>query len=309
LRGIDARQRDLIQDVVNEGLSPYPVSALEIDLHLSSILERLSSRQPELAGLVLCGGTSLVKGHKLISRMSEDMDFKVVVASDVSRNQRSLFLSDLKRQISALFVEDGFAVQNVSAHDQNSFFSIELGYSPAFPIEAALRPHILLEFTAETPFSTPTICEAVSLLGLAVPEELDSVSFPCLHIEETVAEKSVAFLRRSRRKGTELFEPRDSRLVRHVYDIGSIGLKGVEFSTVEAAFVNAIERDARKYAVRDPEFRANPRMELADAAHNLDTSVLQGDYETFVKALVAGPALDFEQVFEQFHSLVRRLLR
>jgi len=309
LRGIDANQRDLIQDVVSEGLSPYRVSALEKDLHLSSILERLSSHQPELAGLVLCGGTSLVKGHKLISRMSEDMDFKVVVASDASRNQRSLLLSGLKRQITALFVDDGFVVENVSAHDQNSFFSIELGYRHVFPIEAALRPHILLEFTAEPPFLPPEVCQTSSLLGLAVPGDLHTVSFPCLQVGETIAEKSVAFLRRSRSSRSQSGQPRDRRLVRHLYDIGSIGLKGVEFSKVDAAFINAMERDARKYVVRDPEFRANPRMELADALHNLDTSALQVDYETFVKSLVAGSALGFEQAFERFQSLVRRLLR
>lgn len=92
MRGIGARQRDLVEDVVNEGLSPYPVSALEKDLHLSFILERLNYGQLKLPGLVLCGGTSLVKGHRLIARMSEDMDFKVAVDADVSKNQRSFFL-------------------------------------------------------------------------------------------------------------------------------------------------------------------------------------------------------------------------
>ena len=309
MRGIDARQRDLIQDVANEGLSPYSISALEKDLHLVFILDRLRLSQAELPGLVLCGGTSLVKGHKLIARMSEDMDFKVAISSDFSTNKRSSFLSSLKGQITTLLAEDGFVVENVSAHNQNSFFSIELRYSPAFPIEAALRPHILVEFTAESPFSPPVFCRATSLLGLAVPEELHPVSFPCLQIEETVAEKLVAFLRRSRRNGWQSGEPRDSRLVRHVYDIGSIWLNGVEFSKVEAAFMNAMERDANKYALGDPEFLANPRMELANAADNLDTSALQVDYESFVKSLVAGPALSFNQAFEQFQSLVWELLR
>lgn len=309
MRGIDSRQRDLIQDVVNEGLSPYSISALEKDLHLSFILERFRSSQPELPGLVLCGGTSLVKGHKLITRMSEDMDFRVDIISDFSKNQRSLFLSGLKSQITSLLAGDGFVVENVSAHNQNSFFGLELGYSPAFPIEAALRPHVLLEFNAESQFSAPVVCHTNSLLGLAVPEELQFIAFPCLRVEETVAEKSVAFLRRSRKKGSESGEARDPRLVRHVYDIGSIGLSGVEFSKVEAAFVNAMERDARKYGAQDPEFRANPRMELARVADNLDTSALQVDYENFVRSLVAGPALSFNQAFEQFQSLVRELFR
>jgi len=309
LRGIDARQRDLIQDVVNEGLSPYPVSALEKDLHLSFILERLRSSQPGLPGLVLCGGTSLVKGHKLIARMSEDMDFKVSVNRNVSKNQRSLLLSGLKRQIASLLTEDGFVVKKVSAHDQNSFFSIELGYANAFPLEAALRPHILLEFTAESPFSPPVVCQATSLLGLAVPEELHSVSFPCLGIEETIAEKSVAFLRRSRSGGSQSGEPRDQRLIRHVYDIGSIGANRVKYPKLEAAFVKALERDARKYGLRDLQFQANPKKVLANAADNLDIAALRVDYETFVKSLVAGPALSFDQALQQFNSLVQRLLQ
>lgn len=308
MRGIGARQRDLIEDVANEGLSPYPVSALEKDLHLSLILERLSSSQLELPGLVLCGGTSLVKGHRLIARMSEDMDFKVVVDSDVSNNHRSLFLSGLKRKITSLLADEGFPVERVSAHDRNSFFSIELAYSPAFPLEAALRPHILLEFTTDSPFLPPVVCHTTSLLGLAVSEELHSVSLPCLSVEETVAEKAVAFLRRSRNSDSPSGESRDKRLVRHVYDIGSVGVKTLEYSALEATFVNATRRDSAKYANQDPEFAENPRMELARTLNNLDTSVLRADYENFVESLVAEQALGFDQAFEQFLSLARKLL-
>jgi len=152
-------------------------------------------------------------------------------------------------------------------------------------------------------------CATTSLLGRATRQELHSVSFPCLHVEETVAEKSVAFLRRSRSSGTESRKPWDSRLVRHVYDIGSIGLNGVDSSVVEAAFLNAMERDATKYAFSDPQFRANPRAELAVALNNMDISTLEGDYETFVKSLVAGPALPFKEALEQFHAVVRKLLQ
>lgn len=308
MRGLDARERHLIQDVLTEGISPYSSSALEKDLHLSFILERLYSSQPGLAELVLCGGTSLVKAHTLISRMSEDMDFKVVVGSDLSKNQRSSFLSRLKRKITSLLADDGFSVERVSAHDGNSFFSIELGYSPAFPIEVALRPHILLEFTAETPFLSPVVCQSSSLVGLAVSQELHSVSLACLVVEETVAEKSVAFLRRSRARGSQSAPSRDRRLVRHVFDIGSIGLSGIDLPAVESAFEHALGRDAAKFGESDPEFRANPRAALAHAADTLDTSALRSDYEAFVKSLVAGPAVAFDRALEQFLLLVRKLL-
>jgi len=216
LRGIRGGQPELIQDGVNEGLSPFSFAALEKDLHLSFILERLISSRSELPELVLCGGTSLVKGYKLISRMSEDMDFKVAVGSDLSKNQRSSFLSRLKGHISSLLEDEGYSVERVTAHNQNGFFSVEVAYSPAFTLEAALRPYILLEFTAEEPFLPPVICQTTSLLGLTASEEPHSVSFPCLHVAETVAEKSVAFLRKSRSSQSPPAESRDRRLVRHV---------------------------------------------------------------------------------------------
>lgn len=309
MRRVDDSQRDLIRDVVYEGLSPYSVSALEKDLHLSFILERLDSSHLGLPGLVLCGGTSLVKGHRLISRMSEDIDFKVIVDSSVSRNQRSLFLSGLKNEIASLLTAEGFSVSKVSAHDRNSYFRIELEYSPAFPREAALRPHILLEFTAETPFLSPVVCRSSSLLGLAVSQELHSVSFPCLDVVETVAEKSVAFLRRSRNNASQSEESRDRRLVRHVYDIGTIGLTEVDLEALQLAFDNALDRDAAKYGAQDPEFAKNPRLELARASANLNLDLLHADYATFVDSLVAGSALGFDQAFENFRVLVGELLR
>ncbi len=308
MRRVDANQRDLILDVVNEGLSPYSVSALEKDLHLSVILERLLSSGVELPGLVLCGGTSLVKGHRLISRMSEDMDFKVVVGPDCSKNQKSLFLSELKKKIASLLGDEGFLVSNVSAHDDNNFFRVELEYAPSFAREAALRPYILLEFTAQTPFLPPVVCQSNSLLGLAVSEELHAVSLPCLDVVETVAEKSVAFLRRSRKMEFRSEKSRDRRLVRHVYDIGTIVSTGIEFQPVQRVFDNALGRDAAKYASHDPEFAINPRLELARASANLDRALLQGDYVRFVDSLVAGPAISFDQAFENFRALVAELL-
>ncbi len=50
-------------------------------------------------------------------------------------------------------------------------------------------------------------------------------------------------------------------------------------------------------------------MELARAADNLDTPALEADYESFVESLVAGPALGFDQSFQQFLLLIRKLLR
>lgn len=205
LRGIDAQQADLIRDVVNEGLSPYVVAALGKDLHLTFILGRMDSSQPELPGLVLCGGTSLVRGQKLIARMSEDMDFKVSVDSEVSKNNRSLFLSGLKRQITSVLAEDGFVVENLSAHERNSFLAIERGYAPAFPIETALRPHILLEFTGESLFCARVLRHHFTI-GSGYPAGAALGVFPLPSSRRDCCRSS----------GTGPRKPWDPRLVRHV---------------------------------------------------------------------------------------------
>ncbi len=78
---------------------------------------------------------------------------------------------------------------------------------------------------------------------------------------------------------------------------------------LEATFANSIGRDSTRFANQDDEFAKNPTMELARALGNLDRSVLQADYESFVESLVAGPALGFDQAFDEFLSLVGKLLR
>ena len=167
----------------------------------------------------------------------------------------------------------------------------------------------MLEFTAESPFLTPVVCQSSSLLSLAVSEEIRPFPLPCFDVRETVAEKTVAFLRRSRSITSQAGGLWDRRLIRHVYDVGSIVAQGVDYSTVEVAFVNAMNRDSVKYANQDPEFSADPRMALARVAENLNIAVLELDYGTFVESLVAGPALSFREAFEQFGSLVQKLLQ
>jgi len=49
--------------------------------------------------LVFCGGTCLSKAHGLIERMSEDIDFKLVLPQGVSRSARSRVLSRYKRRL------------------------------------------------------------------------------------------------------------------------------------------------------------------------------------------------------------------
>ena len=99
MKTITAPEHNLILDVIGEGLTPLPAAALEKDLLVTEILQRIQPLDTGEIKLVFCGGTALSKAHGLIERMSEDIDFKVFVPEGLSRSARSKQLSQLKNQL------------------------------------------------------------------------------------------------------------------------------------------------------------------------------------------------------------------
>ncbi|NTW52694.1 MAG: nucleotidyl transferase AbiEii/AbiGii toxin family protein [Chlorobiaceae bacterium] len=89
MKTITASERDIILDVTGEGLTALPAAVLEKDLLVTEILDRMRSLDTGSMMLVFCGGTSLSKAHGLLERMSEDIDFKVIVPEGLSRNEKA----------------------------------------------------------------------------------------------------------------------------------------------------------------------------------------------------------------------------
>jgi predicted nucleotidyltransferase component of viral defense system len=54
----------------------YP-SIIEKDYYVTHIIHALSSIENEYFRLIFAGGTCLAKAHKIVKRMSEDVDFKI----------------------------------------------------------------------------------------------------------------------------------------------------------------------------------------------------------------------------------------
>src|ERR1700693_1208343 len=67
--------------------------------------------------LVFAGGTCLARAHKLIRRMSEDVDFKIVPlnADAVSRSKRRKQLADLRDRVTAGVRAVGFPIDTADA--------------------------------------------------------------------------------------------------------------------------------------------------------------------------------------------------
>jgi hypothetical protein len=150
MKTITAREHDLILDVRNEGLTALPPGLFEKDLLITEVLRTVAAASSDGLQLVFCGGTCLSKAHGLIERMSEDLDFKLVLPQGLSRSARSRVLSQFKKRLAAVLVDAGFAVpaNEIIAGDENSYVSLTLHYESRFAPVASLRSEIKVELNA-----------------------------------------------------------------------------------------------------------------------------------------------------------------
>jgi len=153
MKTITKHEFDLIADARNEGRTSLPPGMFEKDLLLTEVLRTLTNTDTDDIELIFCGGTCLSKAHRLIDRMSEDVDFKLVVPKGLSRSARSRRLSQFKKHLVLVLQEAGFEVptDQIVARDENSYVCLNLLYKSRFPPVASLRPEIKLELNARPP--------------------------------------------------------------------------------------------------------------------------------------------------------------
>lgn len=73
-----------------------PESVIEKDYYVTQVIQSLSKIENEYLRLVFCGGTCLAKAHKVVQRMSEDVDFKIQRKSTTDGFSKSHLLKELK---------------------------------------------------------------------------------------------------------------------------------------------------------------------------------------------------------------------
>ena len=87
------------------------VALVEKDLHVVRAIAALAAIDAAPFSLVFGGGTALARAHKLIRRMSEDVDFKIVptAAAPVSNSGLRRQLGALRDKVTAALQAAGFA--------------------------------------------------------------------------------------------------------------------------------------------------------------------------------------------------------
>jgi hypothetical protein len=111
MKTITPEQVELIDAVLAEGdVGLLTASILEKDVHVTDALQALMGMQFPGIRLVFCGGTSLSKAYRLIERMSEDVDLKIVLdePNALTASAQKRHLSHLKTEVCQVLAGLGF---------------------------------------------------------------------------------------------------------------------------------------------------------------------------------------------------------
>lgn len=315
MKTITDLELNLAQDLRHEGATILPLRVLEKDILITEVLEIFSGISDDDVSVVFCGGTCLSKAYRLIDRMSEDVDFKVVVPSDLTKSARSKMLSDFKKKTVFALERCGFLVpsKEVVARDGNNYVAMNLHYQSKFPSVASLRPEIKLEINARPPLLPIARLGVQKILDDLLENEVNQVFIDCISVEETLAEKVLSFLRRT----AEMLAGRnrgdyDDRLVRHLYDSHAILNRhsGLEESWLFEHFAAMVSNDAVQFRNQYPEFEQDPAGQLRVTLEMLQDNParFERDYERFVSDLVFGDPVHFQDARDAFVEIAERLV-
>jgi predicted nucleotidyltransferase component of viral defense system len=296
MKQISVYQSELIDAVLAEkDVGGLTAAILEKDIHVTEILHKLASLQTPPFNLVFCGGTSLAKAHSIIERMSEDIDFKILITDDhgLSRSAINTQLKQLKKQIGNALNDMDFVADTDQfiTLNENRYFATAWFYQSHYESDSSLRPHLSLEFTMRKPFFPVELTPIGYLVNQLAELENNSVALSCVAVEETLAEKVLSFLRRYAQLRSEKLsiENWDTALVRHIYDVYCIVSTTPEAqSNAQHHFKALAEQDAKIFS-QHTEFAQNPRACLlaALASAEIDTQI-QREYQTRLLPLIYG---------------------
>lgn len=309
MKKISKQQAELIVAASNEGLTHFPPAALEKDILLTEILHVLKTNnyyESQLLQTVFGGGTSLIKGFSIISRMSEDLDFKII---GQSRNPEEITRPELGRlrdSIQNALEQNGYLIKDTNTRDSRRYFKFILEYESAFEPIVSLRSNIQLEFTCSKVSLDPQLRKIATLLyrDSKLDDPFD-FEFLCVHPTQTAAEKLVGLLR----KFDEIQSGENDRLIRHVYDLHKLKQFGIDKENFTNAVLRAVDEDDARYKSSYPEdLKKDPVTFLNNSlVALLLIPNLNRIYESFVTELISGEQITLEAAKMSLKELVENL--
>ena len=256
---------------------------------------------------IFSGGTSLLKGHGLIKRFSEDIDFKLGLSPaflELSGNQRRKVLGIFKDSLVAGWQAAGFTDLAIEARDANGFLKIEMSYPTVLEGHDALRPHILAELSAKLPRLATMDKPLTSYVGQYQRRPPEVASIPCVDPVETAADKLSAFtwrmLVRDRTSPAD-----DPTIVRHLHDLAALEPAATSAHAFPALLLDTLLADSNRGG--GAVAHLTPRDRLGAMLKRLGADeAYAGEYTRFVEGMAfagAGEILSYRDA----HDAVWRL--
>jgi predicted nucleotidyltransferase component of viral defense system len=255
--------------------------------------------------LVFGGGTALSRAHRLIQRMSEDIDLRIV--TDSNRPGRGT-LRRLRARITEALLGAGFKFDPEDptyrkTGNETRYTIYRLPYAPAAVGEGALRPTIQIE-TAVWPLNRPAVeLPVISFVAEALQRSPEVANIECVSILETAADKFVALTRRAGAELAGLVAEPDPTLVRHLHDLHA--LRGhYDPAEVAALARDIMLADAAAYGNQFPAYREDPMRETLRAAQGLAANAGYAlQYEEFQRLMVYGSRTQYANCLDTLREL------
>lgn len=289
-------------------------AVIEKDYYVTQVIHALSDIQNEYFRLVFAGGTCLAKAHRIVDRMSEDIDFKIQIKNNenVSRSRLIKELKEFRAQIKSSLVVPGLAAIEDVARNEGKYQRIILKYPYTYPMSPTLRPNLLLEFTLSDIRLSVENLPVKTIIEEALKETslFTSPATPCISVDETAIEKWVGLTRRVIAIERN-YHPDDSALVRHVYDLNSIKeanrINDNFFTLAKAVVVS----DAKQFKNQHPEYSLNPGEEIQESLMLLKNKpIWKEHYQTFLAEMVydSSTAIEYEKAIATIEDISARVV-
>lgn len=275
-------------------------AAVAKDFHVVRAIRALAALDAAPFGLVFGGGTALARAHRLVRRMSEDVDFKVVpvVEAPISRSALRRQLDRLRHHVSAVLQSAGFvfdaADKSVAwARDEGRYAVWQLPYGSAGGAGEGLRPAIKVELNY-APLRQPAVTLPVrSFVAEALNRPPEVAGIACVNIVQTAAEKLVSLTRRTAMEMAGASRDPDPTLVRHIYDLHM--MRTLVDPAIVADLARAIATaDAQEFASQYPAYATDIAGETHKALDALHSNPLHRErYARFMADMVYGERPEF----------------
>lgn len=291
------------------------VGLVEKDLRVVRAIAALAAIDTAPFSLVFGGGTALARAHKVVRRMSEDVDFKIVPSpsAPVSRSILRQRLGALRMRLSDAMQAAGFTFDPAdvarTSRNENRYTVWQLSYPAEFGAAEGLRPTIQIEMTYAPMRHAPVMLPVSSFVAEAYRRPPEVAQIACVSVAETAAEKLVSLTRRTAMDMAGLSQNPDPTLIRHIYDLHTMRPL-IDPATVASLARDIAAADALEFRNQYPAYHADTAGETRKALDALSTAPMHRErYDRFMADMVYGERAGFTEAMATVTVLASRLLR